>query len=151
MDEVHGAAWPIRRPRRGRGFTLIELMIAVVIFAVLAAIAYPMYIDHIRKSRRAEAKTLLLEAQSKQERFLTENNVYAANMTSLGYTANPTPTENAWYTVAVTNVVGPPDPSFRLDAVPQNDQTNDTRCGTLQIDSFGRKLITGSGTVARCW
>jgi type IV pilus assembly protein PilE len=151
MHKVDRKGWPTRRHRTGLGFTLIELMIAVVIFALLAAIAYPNYINHIRKSRRAEAKTLLLEAQSKQERFLTENNVYATSMTTLGYAANPTPTENAWYTVAVTNVVGPPDPSFRLDAIPQNDQTNDTACGTLQIDSFGRQFITGSSTVNRCW
>ena len=151
MHEIHRKGWLMRRPRTGLGFTLIELMIAVGIVALLAAIAYPSYIDHIRKSRRAEAKTLLLEAQSKQERFLTESNVYATSMTSLGYAANPAPTENGWYTVAVTNVVGPPNPSFRVDAVPQNDQTNDTACGTLQIDSFGRQFITGSSTVNRCW
>ena len=141
----------MRQQRTGFGFTLIELMIAVGIVALLAAIAYPSYIDHIRKSRRAEAKTLLLEAQSKQERFLTESNIYATSMTSLGYPANPEPTENGWYTVAVTNVVGPPNPSFRLDAVPQNDQTNDTACGTLQVDSFGRQFVTGSGSVNQCW
>ena len=41
--------------RNQRGFTLLELMIAVVVVAILASVAYPSYQAHLRKSRRAEA------------------------------------------------------------------------------------------------
>jgi prepilin-type N-terminal cleavage/methylation domain-containing protein len=51
-----------------KGFTLIELMIAVVVIAILAAIAYPSYQDSVRKSRRADAKSALMEHAQFMER-----------------------------------------------------------------------------------
>ena len=41
---------------RIKGFTLIELMIAVAIVAILAAVGYPSYQEHVRKGHRAIAK-----------------------------------------------------------------------------------------------
>jgi type IV pilus assembly protein PilE len=59
-----------------KGFTLIELVIVVAIVAILATIAYPSYQDSVRKSRRADAKGVLMEAAQWMERFYTENNRY---------------------------------------------------------------------------
>jgi len=53
-----------------RGFTLIELMIVVAVIGILAAVAYPSYQDSVRKSRRADGKTALLQAVQVAERFL---------------------------------------------------------------------------------
>ncbi len=51
-----------------QGFTLVELMIAAAIVAILAAIALPAYQDSIRKARRADGKDFALEIMQLQER-----------------------------------------------------------------------------------
>ena len=66
--------------KRQRGFTLIELMVTVAIIAILAAIAYPSYMDSVRKSRRTDAKNALTQAMANMERFYTENNTYVTTI-----------------------------------------------------------------------
>ncbi len=58
------------------GFTLIELMIAVAIVGILAAIAVPNYQDSVRKSRRADAQGALMNFANGMERFYTESGSY---------------------------------------------------------------------------
>ncbi len=61
---------------KSMGFTLIELMITVAIIGVLGAIAYPSYQDSVRKSRRAEGRSAMMEVLQQQERYMTQNNTY---------------------------------------------------------------------------
>jgi type IV pilus assembly protein PilE len=75
--------------RRYKGFTLIELIIAMVIAAVLAAIAIPAYSNYVRKARRADAKSALLDLASLEERYYSTQNAYSATATDLGYAAWP--------------------------------------------------------------
>ena len=53
--------------KKQRGFTLIELMIVVAIVAILASIALPAYNSSVTKSRRADARVMLLRAVQQQE------------------------------------------------------------------------------------
>lgn len=53
------------------GFTLIEMLIAVAIVGILAAIAYPSYMESVRKSNRAEAKTELMDVVARLQRCYT--------------------------------------------------------------------------------
>lgn len=80
-------AAPMASPpqERVRGFTLVELLFALAIVALLLALAYPSYLDQVRKSRRAEAKTALLELAARQERFSTVNAKWATTPAQLGY------------------------------------------------------------------
>jgi type IV pilus assembly protein PilE len=60
------------------GFSFIELIVALVIFVVLAAVAYPGYQSSILKIRRAEARSALHALLLQQERYYTEHNTYYA-------------------------------------------------------------------------
>ncbi len=74
--------------KESRGFTLIELMIVVAVVGILAAVAYPSYQESVRKARRAEGRTALMEMLQQQERYMTQNNTYLAISTA-GATSTP--------------------------------------------------------------
>lgn len=71
-----------------RGFTLIELMIAVAIVAIIAAVAYPSYTKQVQKSNRRAAQAEMLEIANREQQFLMANRSYAtkAQLTTAGYT-----------------------------------------------------------------
>jgi type IV pilus assembly protein PilE len=62
---------------KGRGFTLVELMIVVAIVAILAAVATPAYINYQNRARQAEGIEALLRAKMDQQAFYAENGRYA--------------------------------------------------------------------------
>lgn len=151
--------------RRGRiarqaGITLIELMIVVAIIAIIGAIAYPTYQDQVRKSRRTEAKSLLLEAATRQEQIFsaTAPNSFAPSMTALGYASDAQPTESGFYTVSVSavspagcSIGGTPCTAFTLTATPQGGQAGD-RCGSFTLNELGVRGVSGGSLgVADCW
>lgn len=59
------------------GFTLIELMIAVAVIAILASIAVPSYRGYVERATRTDAHAGLMEAAGQLERCYTVNNSYA--------------------------------------------------------------------------
>jgi type IV pilus assembly protein PilE len=66
----------IHQLQKNNGFTLIELMITVAIVSILAAVAYPAYTDQIRKGRRAECRSGLMQSMQQQERYYSQFNKY---------------------------------------------------------------------------
>lgn len=64
------------RSAKARGFTLIELMIAMAIIAILAAVAVPQYTAYVTRSRLADATTGLATMRAQMERHFQDNRSY---------------------------------------------------------------------------
>ena len=124
------------------GFTLIELMVVVAIIGILATLAYPSYIDSVRKSNRADAKTTMLQVASQEERYYTENNVYGS-MTAIGYTASTVPSQSGRHNITLTTANA--DASYTISATPV---AADSTCGALTLTNTG---LTGSAIAGTCW
>jgi len=92
---------------RSRGFTLIELMIAVAIVAILAAIAIPSYSEYIRRSRITEAISALSGMRVKMEQFFQDNRTYVGACGAAGSSVAPAPTSPN-FNYACTITPGPP-------------------------------------------
>lgn len=134
-----------------RGFTLIELLVTMVIVAILAAVAVPSYLDSVRKGRRAEGRSAALLAAQAQERFFTSNNRYTTDLTVAGYKAySGSDLAHSAYTLTVAaGGSGSINTSFVVSAAPV---ASDAKCGTLVLDSYGNKTVSGgTGTPADCW
>lgn len=143
------------------GFSLIELLVALVILAVLAAQAMPVYQQHIVRTRRSEAQSALLRLMMQQERFHTQNNTYVA------FSATNTASEArhfSWWSGAhpqrsayeiegkacageliaeCVQIVATPG-TAQVDA-----QYHDRDCGVLTLTSTGLRLA--SGPAPGCW
>ena len=70
--------------KRNQGFTITELMIAVVIIGILAMMAIPTFTSYIYKGRVTEATTFLGEIKQRQESYRSEFGEYCANNTTWG-------------------------------------------------------------------
>lgn len=139
--------------KRNHGFTLIELMIAVAIVGILAAIAYPSYLDQVRKSKRSDARSLVLQTANRQERYFTTHYEYAGSMKDLGYKNATVETENKAYSVTAS-ASGTNKENFTITATAINDQDNDD-CRTMSINQIGEKTANNAAASAnistQCW
>jgi type IV pilus assembly protein PilE len=136
----------MNKRKKARGFTLIELVIAVAIVGILSTLAYSSYIEQVRKSRRAEGKATLLNLASRMERFYADQSTYTG--ATVAALLGSTTTENGYYTISINPLAAE---SYTLLSAPANDQVNDTRCGTFSLTSLNVKGATGTLGAAPCW
>jgi len=144
---MHNIFGKMQRQRaRTRGVTLIELVIAMAVVAILAAIAFPSYQEQMRKTRRADGKAELMETAQQLERCYTRFSRY--NDGNCGV-ALPFNSSEGYYVVSAAAITAS---AFTLDATPQGTQANDTRCGVLRLTSTGLQGSQGQSTDANeCW
>ena len=145
--------------QRSRGFTLIELMIAVTVIGILSAIAAPSFMDPVRKARRLDAVVALFEIQQAQERWRAQSPCYAARLAATA-TDGPatacsadsglalaTSSRGGHYALAISD----PSPSgytLTATAAPNSSQSGDGACATLTVTvRHGHGVLTP----ASCW
>jgi type IV pilus assembly protein PilE len=149
------------RPGTGntqRGVTLIELMVVVAIIAIISAVAYPSYERYVVRTKRAVAQNALVQVADRQQQFFMDNKRYAADLTNLGYAANPFVVDDngsgtvagdpdAVYSIALSNVTAT---TWTATAAPVHAQlARDTHCASLTLTQAGAKGSSAGAT--DCW
>ena len=141
------------KARRNAGFSLVELMVAVAIIALLSMIAVPSFMQNVRKSKRVDAQTALTRTSYNLERFMASNGRYTTNPTLLGLIVDD---DGVWsdernYTIRVT--AGPSGITrgyvITATAATGGMQEDDTGCTVLALDSLGQR--TPDPATSKCW
>lgn len=141
--------------RQMKGFSLIELLIAIVIISILSAIAIPSYTEYTQRSKRMDAISMLSQLSQAMERYYSVNYTYldaaiggadtgAPAATTFGFTQSPADGAAA-YNLTISAATAT---SFSVTATPIGAQANDG-CGTLTLTNAG--VRTDSGGSKECW
>jgi len=148
-----------------KGFTLIELMIVVALIGILASIAYPSFLEQVRKSKRSDATGALEGFANAMERHFTANGSY---LCAAGLPSPPNPCISTGAPQAIFPAQSPTDGSaaaynltinaataatYTLLATRAGSQATD-RCGDLRLQHSGAKEIINQDagvTADDCW
>lgn len=124
------------------GFTLVELMIVVAIIAILAAIAYPSYQDSVRRAKRIDAQSTMMDIASKLQKYKIARFSYEkadgsfVTLPDISVSGQIPSSGTALYTVALSaQSMG----TWTLTATPTNAQTGD---GHLVLNHRGQRCWT---------
>ena len=149
---------PARQPRHPRaalrGFSLIEVLIAVAVVGVLASLALPSFEAQLLRARRIDALVSMLQLQGAQERWRGHGVGYGS-LTDLGV---PSVTAAGHY---VLQVVSADEDGYEMRASATGSQARDTGCRHMALRMVGANPVYASGpdtTVAnspsvnaKCW
>jgi len=137
-------------PNRSQGFSLIELLIAVAIIGILAAIAIPMYSDYVTRSRRADGQATLMQVAQDLERCYTQFSKYNDNNCSVVNSGVVSETSDQGFYGISASGGNLTESTFTLTATPQNEQADDTDCTALTLTHLGEQSATGDDPDS-CW
>ncbi len=143
---------------RQQGITLLELLVVVAIIAIVSALAYPSYIQHITDTKRTAARSALMQIADRQQQFFMDNKTYAADLTDLGFAANPlvigddgkslaAGDVDSVYSIALSNTSAI---TWTATATPLHAQlSRDSECGSMSLTEAGVQGASGGGS--DCW
>jgi type IV pilus assembly protein PilE len=148
-----------------RGFTFIELMVVLALVGLLAVIAIPSYQESVRKSRRAEVRSQLMEVAQYLQRFYSHNDSFATTKAGAAATIpselakvprNAAPGSQSYDISFATPAAGAINPglaSFKIQAVRRAGGPMDgDKCGDFTLENTGaRNVLKATDTAANCW
>ncbi|MFR0691626.1 type IV pilin protein [Enterobacterales bacterium AE_CKDN230030158-1A_HGKHYDSX7] len=122
-------------PVSSRGFTLIELMVALAVVAILATIAYPSYQQFVIRGKRSAAQAQMMDIANRQQQYLLANRAFASksDLIATGYSLPSEVADNYGYDITLG---GAAPPTFIITFTPIGVQASD---GNLTLGSDGSK------------
>jgi type IV pilus assembly protein PilE len=152
----------LRKPTRLAvgGFSLLDVVAALAIVALLTCIALPSYRAQMMRVNRAAARAALMALAAEQEKFYVECRIYATNLdgtaastcdtSTLGF---PADAGDGAYSLRITGADAAGWTAV-AEVVPGSRQDADRRCHALRIDGIGARTATtagGDANDAECW
>ena len=146
------------RPRADSGFTLLEVLTAVVVVGVLAAIAIPSWRTHLLRARRGDATAALIEVQKAQDAYFGRQARYA----SAAQLVTPAPgglglaatSARGFYRIGIVTSADGLEFTATATVAAAAGQADDSRCVALSIDHFGQRRAVdsdGNDRTPDCW
>lgn len=150
---------PLPDQKLRAGFTLVELMIALAVMAILAALAWPALQEAVQRSRRADGMSALAAVMQAQERWRANNPTYQATLADLPGAQSAISPDQHYDLTLVDGSVTETGYKARATARSGSPQRSDTRCQTMQVTVDGgtityASLASGGVTNAEpdpCW
>ena len=145
---------------RQRGFTLIELMVAVVVVGILAAAAYPAMTGMVKRSRRADAIAVLTAVVQSQERWRSNRSEYASSLGDEGLKMNAFIASTAkYYDLSLEGLNGSYVAGYTVIATPKSSgsQATDNDCKTMSVMLEGAQFrylakdVNDADSSSKCW
>lgn len=141
LQTLTGCAMKYSKEKNIKGFSLIELMVAVAIVAIIAVVAIPSYQSHLVKGSRAAAQSFMLDVENREKQFLLDARSYTNSLTTLGMAA---PADvSRYYTISIVVVATPPSFTITAEPIAGTRQASD---GNLTLTSAGAKTHGASNT-----
>ena len=135
--------------KQAAGFSLIELMIAVVIVGILASIALPSYRTFVLTAGRTDGTAALMDGAQKMEVFYAGNATYTTTIADVGINAS---SKDGKYTIAISAATAacPITSCYRITATAAGNQTDDDIQG-FRIGSDGTEEWSNGSVWATGW
>jgi len=139
-------------------------MVVVAIVGILAAIAFPSFLDSIRKSRRSDAFAALSAVQQAQERWRGNRSAYTTSLTPLRTDTPPglglaAASSKGYYAISI-DAADATGYTTTATATAGTTQASDGNCQRLRVRVAGGNIFYGSAAAGgvfdesatnRCW
>ena len=142
-----------RFPPRQTGVNLIELMVTLVIVGILTGIAYPSFMQSVRKGHRSDAHMAMTKTATNLERFFSTNGTYTVDASLLGLSmeGGTAYSDQGHYVIAIGPGGTGIDSSYVVSATAKGGdmQEDDDGCTEYSLSSLGVRIP--DPVDSKCW